>query len=55
MKLRLIALASFATASAFADVRINAVCPRPEERDDLGREYGWVELVNKGDSAAELG
>ena len=55
MKLRLIALACFATASAFADVRINAVCPRPGARDDLGREYGWVELVNNGDSAADIG
>lgn len=41
-------------ATAFAEVRINVVCPRPGVLDEAGKESGWVELVNNGEESAQL-
>lgn len=40
--------------SAFGGLRIGEICPRPSALDVNGRESGWVELVNDGDSAVDL-
>lgn len=53
-KFGIVALLGLAAVYASADVRINAVCPRPGGLDETGRESGWVDLVNKGDEAAQL-
>lgn len=53
-KFGIVALLGLAAVCASADVRINVVCPRPGVLDETGRESGWVDLVNKGDEAAQL-
>lgn len=35
-------------ATAFAEVRINVVCPRPGVLDEAGKESGRVELADAG-------
>ena len=46
--------AVLAGASAFAELRISEVCPRPTALDPNGMESGWVELYNDGDAAVNL-
>ena len=47
-------LASLLAASAFAELRISAICPRPGVPDENGKESGWVDLVNDGAESVDL-
>ena len=40
--------------SAFSELRISEICPRPDERDPNGKESGWIELWNDGEEAVDL-
>ncbi len=50
----LAATLTMAAAAASAELRITEICPSPAELDPNGRESGWVELYNDGDTAVNL-
>lgn len=41
-------------SSAFAELRISEICPRPTSLDANGKESGWIELYNDGTEAVDL-
>ena len=41
-------------SSAFAELCISEICPRPNAKDPNGLESGWIELYNDGDEAVDL-
>lgn len=54
LKSMMVSAAVLAGASAFAELRISEICPRPTALDPNGLESGWVELYNDGSAAVNL-
>ncbi|MDO5462307.1 MAG: LamG-like jellyroll fold domain-containing protein [bacterium] len=53
-KLFLSAVVGGLSSTAFATLRITEMCPRPDAMDPNGKEAGWIELQNTGDTAITL-
>ena len=43
-----------AAGSLWAQLRISEICPEPRGLDPNGKESGWIELVNTGDTVVDL-
>ena len=54
LKSMMFSAAVLAGASAFAELRISEICPRPTALDPNGLESGWVELYNDSSAAVNL-
>ncbi|MDO4527210.1 MAG: LamG-like jellyroll fold domain-containing protein [bacterium] len=53
-KLFLSAVVGGLSSTAFATLRITEMCPRPDAMDPNGKEAGWIELQNTGDTEITL-
>ena len=49
-----LALTGLWGSSAFAELRISEICPKPTGLDPNGKASGWIELWNDGDAAVDL-
>lgn len=41
-------------STAFAELRISEICPKPNTYDSKFRSLGWIEFYNDGDEAVDL-